>query len=61
MKYVSSVLTCNVGDCDCLVCAFLNGDTSEVAMLEVIRILDAKLAEEETVVRQLTRSLVERN
>lgn len=44
-EYQSSVLTCNVAEDECAVCRFLNGDQSKEVMLEVIRVLDAKLAE----------------
>jgi len=45
--YASSVLRCNVEDDGCAVCEFLNGSDDVAGMLEVIRILDATLAESE--------------
>lgn len=46
-NYRSSTLTCHPeADC-CLVCDFIGGERSTAAMLEVIRILDAKLDQKE--------------
>jgi hypothetical protein len=56
--YASSVLRCNVDDDGCAVCDFLNGSDDVAGMLEVIRILDAQLAESEKHARTLTTALV---
>ena len=56
--YASSVLRCNVEDDGCAVCEFLNGSDDVDGMLEVIRILDSKLAEAEKHERTLTTALV---
>ena len=52
-EYYSSVLRCNVDDDGCPVCKFLNGTRDTETLLEVIRILDAKCADEEQLARKL--------
>lgn len=47
--FQSTVLLCNVGDCSCPVCNFLNGDRQTETLLHVIRVLDDKLANLEIV------------
>jgi hypothetical protein len=50
--FQSSVLLCNVGDCSCPVCNFLNGDRQAETLLRVIRVLDDKLANTERFERE---------
>lgn len=52
-SYRSSVLTCYVELGHCPVCNYLDGDDSEETLVEVIRILDASLAECEEQERRL--------
>ena len=57
--YKSSVLRCHPEDDGCLVCEFLSGARTEKHLLEVIRILDGNLADEEKHNRHLTQCLVD--
>lgn len=45
MAWTSSVLVCDAGDDECEICRFLAGDRSPDVLLEVIGVLDSKLAE----------------
>ncbi|NQT41303.1 MAG: hypothetical protein HQ581_27695 [Planctomycetes bacterium] len=49
----STVLLCNPGDDECLVCRFLEGDWTPDVLLHVIGVLDTALAEKEQLARTL--------
>ena len=51
--YKSSVLLCYMGECGCLVCEFLQGNTETTTLIRVIEVLDTKLAESEKSERNL--------
>lgn len=52
--YKSTVLLCHPDDDGCPVCEFLGGSKTEAHMLEVIRVLDRTLADEERFSWQMT-------
>lgn len=56
-RYRSSTLTIHPETDGCLVCDFIGGDRSTAAMMEVIRILDAKLHKTEHLVALLVEAL----
>ena len=58
--YHSKSLNLDHGDDDCLLCRFVRGDRSPEVLLEVIRILDAQLAEFETESRERYNKLLEK-
>lgn len=57
--YQSKMMTTDVGDDDCAICRFLDGDRSTVSMLAVIRALDIQLAQVERYNRELLIRLSE--
>lgn len=57
--YKSSIMRSETGDfCGCEVCHFLKGNYSAENMLQVIRVLDQKLADAEKLSTNLTRTLL---
>lgn len=55
--YKSSVLKCFVDDDHCAVCRFIAGSRDIEDMLRVITIMDEKLAEEETILRDRSQDI----
>jgi hypothetical protein len=61
MTYESSVLRCEIGEDGCAICSFLAGKEDRDTMLEVIRVLDLRLAEEENILRGIMASMVKKS
>lgn len=57
MKYKSSVLKCDVGDCDCPICMFLHDQLDTATLLRVIEVLDEHLADSEKYAHSLLITL----
>ena len=58
--YKSSVLQCDMGECGCPVCEFLQGKYDLTTLLQVIEVLDVKLAESEKNERNLISVISDR-
>lgn len=58
IEYKSSVLKCKIEDHDCAVCRFLDDRHTIQDMLEVIELLDSKLAVKEDYVNNLLNCLL---
>ena len=43
LSYKSSILLCNTGDDDCVICQFLNGNRDIICLMGVIQHLDNML------------------
>lgn len=59
-NWLSSVLTCDVGDDDCPICRFVSGSRDIDTLMEVIEVLDKTLYNEETYRRNILGSILEK-
>ena len=58
MKYKSNAMQCNDDDPFCAVCRFLNGDRSAFILMQVIDLLDTRLAGSKTLNDALIQALI---